>query len=265
MAAGLLRYKVADVRKKIPVYSDNVRWVETLIQNKGEFFALDTRPYTELMNEYGVFYTMTKSNPIKPNRGEMAAAKNVKYPIAGSGTIDSDGIFVTEKGAQLYARKNMPSDLKAAGFSASVNLGTDIYNGKRRSAWIVNYGKAVKHNPIKRTGISKTRYVKRPSQATGKTPTKRLQKRRAASPRQGMFPNPATRWAYDVRDADLGQYTVHARRGKSYASIAVFKDYRKAVEYAQAYSNAHNVGTKVTGAVGKAGSRAKSGVINRAW
>lgn len=48
---------------------------------------------------------------------------------------------------------------------------------------------------VKRTGVSETAYVRRPSQITRKTPTKRLVKRRVkkvAAPKatEGFFPNP---------------------------------------------------------------------------
>lgn len=90
-------------------------------------------------------------------------------------------------------------------------------------------------NPIKRTGISKTRYVKRPSQASGKAPSKRLQARRKASPRTGMFPNPAK------RDAFL--YVVHQADplGNPRYDIAKFREKKTAVEYAKAYAKQYGV------------------------
>jgi len=124
-----------------------------------------------------------------------------------------------------------------------------------------------KPNPTKRTGISKTAYVKRPSQATQSAPSKRLVKRRKANVvGSGRFPNPSKpKWAFDAGDADKNIYSVHAKHGKSYSKIAEFKDYKKAVEYAEAYANAHEKQMKVTGNIGKAGSRVKSGTINRSW
>lgn len=126
----------------------------------------------------------------------------------------------------------------------------------------------VRHaNPTKRTGITKTAYVKRPSQATQSAPSKRLVKRRKANVvGSGRFPNPSKpKWAFDAGDADKNIYSVHAKHGKSYSKIAEFKDYKKAVEYAEAYANAHEKQMKVTGNIGKAGSRVKSGTINRSW
>jgi hypothetical protein len=64
-----------------------------------------------------------------------------KLPVCGSATLDSAGIFLSEKGAVRFAQKNMPRDLKAAGFKASVCLGQDIFEGKYRDGWRVNYGK----------------------------------------------------------------------------------------------------------------------------
>jgi len=127
-----------------------------------------------------------------------------------------------------------------------------------------------KTNPARKSAArkpaAKRAYVNRPSQATKKPPTKRLKARRAANVRgSGMFPNPKPRWAFDVQDADKGIYSVHSRTGKGYVKVAEFRDYNHAVEYAEAYANAHNKQMRVTGNLGKAGSKAKSGIINRNW
>lgn len=60
----------------------------------------------------------------------------LKMKIEGSETPDRpEGMIVTEAGALRFAKSNMPSDLKKAGFSASV------FEGRR--GWVVNYGKSV--------------------------------------------------------------------------------------------------------------------------
>lgn len=118
-------------------------------------------------------------------------------------------------------------------------------------------------NPIKRTGISKTRYVKRPSQASGKTPTKRLQKRRAASPRKGMFPNPAPKkgrvysvarsaWGpgkkgeFEVYSAGAGKHSDPAQQRLG-DLLARFPTKAAALEYAQAWADARGRRVIVTG------------------
>jgi hypothetical protein len=66
---------------------------------------------------------------------------NQKLPIGGSATLDSAGIFVTEKGAIRFARQSMPRDLKAAGFVAGIVRGQEAFEGRYRDCWRVNYGK----------------------------------------------------------------------------------------------------------------------------
>lgn len=41
------------------VNSDNVRVYETIMWNKGKFITLYPDRYTELLNEFNVFYTVT--------------------------------------------------------------------------------------------------------------------------------------------------------------------------------------------------------------
>jgi len=71
-----------------------------------------------------------KRNPIK------------KMKIERTETPDRpEGIIVTKAGALKFAKKNMQSDLKKAGFVPS------IFEGAR--GWVINYGKTVKRNPAK--------------------------------------------------------------------------------------------------------------------
>ncbi len=56
---------------------------------------------------------------------------------------------------------------------------------KARAAWLKKH---VQKNPAPRKGTAKP---KRPSQATGKAPSKRLVARRTSNTKKGYFPNPA--------------------------------------------------------------------------
>jgi hypothetical protein len=119
-------------------------------------------------------------------------------------------------------------------FAAMAKAGTL----KKKAATKRKTNPARKKAPTKRVGVSAKKYISRPSQATGKTPTKRLKARRAVSPRTGAFPNPAARSLYTVHRADAnGQPVYH---------IAHFNKLSDAKEYAKAYANAHKVPVAVT-------------------
>ena len=147
-----------------------------------------------------------------------------KMKIERSETPDNpEGIVVTEAGALRFARQNMPSDLKKAGFVASV------FPGAR--GWVINYGKAVKRNPDK----SKPRaYVKRASQATGAPPSKRLVTRRkkALTAPAGYFPNPGKR-TYEVF------CQTPSMKVNSWTKVASFFSAEKAKQYAKAYAKSY--------------------------
>jgi len=102
---------------------------------------------------------------------------------------------------------------------------------------------ALKSNPTKKRAIS------RPSQATGKPPTKRLKARRKANVVPGAFPNPSFRKQTGKRD---GMKTVTAyavgtveNLGNGIKSmreiIAHFPIKSDAVEYARAYASQKGV------------------------
>ena len=59
MNSGTINVNMVDM-KKFNVCSDNVRVFESIKKNKGSFFTLDTRPYVEELNEFGIFYTITQ-------------------------------------------------------------------------------------------------------------------------------------------------------------------------------------------------------------
>lgn len=99
---------------------------------------------------------------------------------------------------------------------------------------VVSFNATRKPNParkkaapkaIKRTGISKTAYVKRPSQATATPPTKRLKARRKAAGVPGYFPNP--------KSAAL-PYLVESTKGAAWKPMARFATFPLAKQYAHA-------------------------------
>ena len=69
--------------------------------------------------------------------------KTPKLYIAGSATIDNPGILATEAMALRFAQRHMPADLKRAGFTASICTGQEVFNGKYRECFRVNYGKTI--------------------------------------------------------------------------------------------------------------------------
>lgn len=64
-----------------------------------------------------------------------------RLPIAGTATLDQDGIVVTAVGAIRWGVRNMPADLKRAGFLTTVCRGNEPHNGTYRQCWRVNYSK----------------------------------------------------------------------------------------------------------------------------
>lgn len=84
-------------------------------------------------------------------------------------------------------------------------------------------------NPIRRKGVSASTYVRRPSQATKRAPTKRLQERRkrALKAPAGYFPNPR------------GIAVYFTKAGMAYGKpVAVFTERAKAEEYGRALASA---------------------------
>ena len=45
---------------KISVDQDNVRFYDNIMKNKGSVISLDYQPYEDMLNEFGVFYTLTR-------------------------------------------------------------------------------------------------------------------------------------------------------------------------------------------------------------
>jgi hypothetical protein len=159
-------------------------------------------------------------------KGMRKANPTAKMKIERSQTPDNpEGIVVTEAGALRFARQNMPSDLKKAGFVASV------FPGAR--GWVINYSAkgGRKTNPDK----AKPRaYVKRASQATGAPPSKRLVTRRkkALTAPAGYFPNPGS--------AMMTGYQVICMHPKKHV-VGVFKTMAEAKQIATALANAKGV------------------------
>lgn len=57
---GLLRVNMAQM-KRWRVYSDNVRCFDSIYRTHGVVQTLDSMPYTQWLNEFGIFYTLTES------------------------------------------------------------------------------------------------------------------------------------------------------------------------------------------------------------
>jgi hypothetical protein len=96
-----------------------------------------------------------------------------------------------------------------------------------------------KKKPVARAGVPKSKYVKRPSQATGAAPSKRLKARRAANVvGSGRFPNPAPK-------KDAQPYKVQilstASKTQSWKTVARFAGVTEAKDYANAYPRAYKV------------------------
>ena len=203
---------------------------------------------------------------------EITGSKITKMKIERSETPDNpEGMVVTEAGALRFAKQNMPSDLKKAGFVASV------FPGAR--GWVINYSAkgGRKPNPglydninAKRARIaagsgermrkpgskgaptqeafeqsaltakrnpdkSKPRaYVKRASQITGAPPSKRLVSRRkmALKAPAGYFPNPGT--------GMMTGYQVICMHPKKHV-VGIFKTMAEAKLVARAMADAKNV------------------------
>jgi len=55
---GSIKVNMSDMRKW-KVTLDNVRFFDHIEINNGDFFALDTRPYVELLTDFGINFTTT--------------------------------------------------------------------------------------------------------------------------------------------------------------------------------------------------------------
>ena len=64
-----------------------------------------------------------------------------KLPIAGTATQDFTGKITTERGAMSYGARNMPHDLRNAGFKTTVVRGEESYKGTYRACWRIGYAK----------------------------------------------------------------------------------------------------------------------------
>jgi hypothetical protein len=60
MSAGYISVNMNQMNKW-KVFQDNVSWYNSIMKNNGKFSTLDMRPYIELLNEFGIFYTSTRS------------------------------------------------------------------------------------------------------------------------------------------------------------------------------------------------------------
>lgn len=165
---------------------------------------------------------------------EVTGSKIGKMKIERSETPDNpEGIVVTEAGALRFARQNMPSDLKKAGFVASV------FPGAR--GWVINYGKAVKRNPDKakpRAYVMRASKPKYSAAAVNKAIASSRRKISASEGKtihrllKGRHGNPAA--------AMMTGYQVICMHPKRHV-VGVFKTMAEAKQIATAMANAKGV------------------------
>jgi hypothetical protein len=43
------------------VYSDNVRYYDSIMSTNGKVVTLDTKPYVDLLTDFNIFYTLTRN------------------------------------------------------------------------------------------------------------------------------------------------------------------------------------------------------------
>ena len=99
-------------------------------------------------------------------------------------------------------------------------------------------------NPARRIG---TAHPKRKSEATKKTPTKRLVARRKRNTKAGYYPNPLESQVHRTRTKKNVDHPINFPYAVQYKntgtgewhSLSAFKELEKAKEYAAAYANAH--------------------------
>lgn len=155
-------------------------------------------------------------------KGDLERMKTLTKNPAQSPTRKSKFIATRSKAKALR-------DAQSAGISAPVAVkapgGYVVY-----SAYAANPA-AKKSTRIARKGVSKKRYVNRPSQITGETPTKRLKKRRemmdvlASSGYTRVFPNPS-------------YVSVQALKRTTWGTVALFPDTEVGRAMAAAYARA---------------------------
>lgn len=87
--AGTLRVNMRDM-KKWRVYSDNVKFYNNIVKNDGVFIPLDSRPYVDLLTEYGINFTLSgayKKNPQRRKKlrvtAEVQRAANLYHDFTG--------------------------------------------------------------------------------------------------------------------------------------------------------------------------------------
>lgn len=170
---------------------------------------------------------------------KQLAARKLFAARAKAGLLQGNKKKRAKKTAEHYERPGLISKVEAA--EAALRI------AKKHAAR--------KANPAKKKAIS------RPSQATGKRPTKRLVDRRRANTVPGTFPNPVHHAARSVdRFPRPGEYEVYvAKYQQSHmnhhdpaqmklgALIARFPSRKHASEYAKAYADAHGKRVIVVG------------------
>lgn len=87
---------------KWKVDQDNVQRYDTIMSNKGKFQTLDTRPYEEYLNEFGIFYTKTVTglgeNLLKDlHKGPTPKTKEEELAEEYQKFLDEENLGVAEK------------------------------------------------------------------------------------------------------------------------------------------------------------------------
>lgn len=85
MSSGSFSINMRQMRDKWKPFSDNVKYQEKILENQGKFFTLDTRPYEDWLNEFNIYYTLRRENPMAT--AKQIAARKLFAARAKAGTL----------------------------------------------------------------------------------------------------------------------------------------------------------------------------------
>lgn len=57
---GTIRVNMSQMNRWT-VDGDNIKYFDSIMSTKGNVVTLDTRPYVDLLNEFNIFYTLTRN------------------------------------------------------------------------------------------------------------------------------------------------------------------------------------------------------------
>ena len=169
----------------------------------------------------------------QPTRGTNPANK-LKYPflvlVAYDGPFGDKGTIISRHETYKSAQNAMKKFPDESGNWLKIKHIDDVT------------GRA--NNPAPRIG---TAHPKRKSEATKKTPTKRLVARRKRNTKAGYYPNPLESQVHRTRTKKNVDHPINFPYAVQYKntgtgewhSLSAFKELEKAKEYAAAYANAH--------------------------